>query len=114
MNYVAFVEVAVGAEGWLKAHNIGLDSEIVLTAAEEEVAVHAPSFVVGVADDPVLRLTLIVKAPSNEHDRVILVLPREASILHSLCARQLLRFELLLAHVAVGGAVILGSFFLGG
>ena len=97
--------VALAAKCWLEGNDVGLDCEIVLSAAEQEVAVHAPVLVVRVAHDPVFLLRLVVVAPSDKHDRVILVLPGQATALHGLRAWLFLGLLLLLTHLAVSAIV---------
>ena len=101
MDYFAFAGVAVAAEDRIKGNNIGLNGEVVLTTTKKEIAIHAPILVIRVPHDPVFSLRLVVKAPPDEHDRVVLVLPGEAAGLHGLLAWELFGFELLLAHAAV-------------
>ena len=106
MNDIALAGVAVAAERGLECNDIGLHREVVLTTAKQEVAVHAPVFVVGVAHDPVFLLSLVIEAPSDKQDGVVLVLPCEATALHSFSARLFLDLQLLLVHVTVASIVL--------
>jgi len=54
-----------------EAGDLRLASEVVEAPTHMEVAVHAPAIAVGVPDDPVVHVLLLVVTPSDDVDGVI-------------------------------------------
>jgi len=82
VKYLALCGVGVTAESWIEGDNVGFDCEIVLTTTKKEIAIHAPTLVVRVTNYPIFCLSLVIEAPADESDRVVLILPREATVFH--------------------------------
>lgn len=71
------------AEGWLESDLLDLHSKVVVSPLDEEVTVHSPLFTIGVSHDPVPSVSLGVLTPSNDHDGVVHIHPRDALVVKS-------------------------------
>ena len=92
-NTVSWSTSLLIAQNHFISCGFGLDSEIVFSTANKEVAIHAPSLSVRVSYDPIFGTGLVVNSPADNYYRMIEIHPCDSIVLQVTVSQMLLLFS---------------------